>query len=65
METLKIAFLRSTLIQALIALILLCTICYMYATGQEVPGQLVNFFAIVLGFYFGAKVEHIKTRRLQ
>ena len=57
-------FRESVIIQAAIALVLLVTIAYMYATGQEVPDQLVIFFSVVLGFYFGSKVENIKARRL-
>lgn len=56
-------FKASVIVQALIALVLLVTICYMFATGQEVPGQLQNFFAIVLGFYFGSKVQTSIMRR--
>lgn len=54
----------SVIVQAVITLVLLGTIAYMYATGQEVPDQLVNFFAVVLGFYFGSKVENAKMRKL-
>ncbi len=58
-------FRESVIIQAAIALVLLVTIAYMYATGQEVPGELQNLFAVVLGFYFGSKVENIKARSLK
>ena len=50
-------FKESVIIQAVVALVLLTTICYMYATKQEVPGELINFFAVVLGFYFGSKTQ--------
>lgn len=50
-------FKTSVIVQALIAIMLLGTICYMYATGQEVPDQLTIFFGVVLGFYFGSKVQ--------
>jgi len=56
-------FKSSVIVQALIALILLATICYLYATGQEVPGQLTTFFGVVLGFYFGSKVQTSIMRR--
>jgi hypothetical protein len=57
------AFRESVIIQAVVALVLLTTICYMYATKQEVPEALINFFAIVLGYYFGSKVQAQINRR--
>ena len=56
-------FKESVIIQAIVALVLLTTICYMYATKQEVPGELINFFAVVLGFYFGSKTQAAIQRR--
>jgi len=50
-------FKSSVIVQAIIALMLLGTICYMYATGQSVPENLITFFGVVLGFYFGSKVQ--------
>ena len=50
-------FKSSVIVQAIIALMLLATICYMYATGQAVPENLTMFFGVVLGFYFGSKVQ--------
>lgn len=57
-------FKSSVIVQALIALVLLTTICYMYAVGRDVPDNLVTFFGVVLGFYFGSKVENAKMRRM-
>jgi len=56
-------FKTSVIVQATIALVLLTTICYMYASQQDVPENLVNFFAVVLGFYFGSKVQSGIMRR--
>ena len=50
-------FKSSVIVQAIIALVLLITICYMYANGQDVPEQLFGAFMLVLGFYFGSKVQ--------
>ena len=63
MDWLKQAFLESVIVQALIALVLLGVICYMYATGMEVPEPLVNFFALVLGYYFGSKTQRAAMKR--
>lgn len=50
-------FAESVIIQALMALILLGVISYLYVVGQEVPDTLVNAFMIILGFYFGGKTQ--------
>jgi len=50
-------FQESVIVQACLALVLLITICYMYATGQEVPDALMNAFMVILGYYFGSKVQ--------
>lgn len=53
----------SVILQAIITLVLLITICYMYATKQAVPQELINFFAVILGFYFGSKAQATIMRR--
>lgn len=53
----------SVLIQAAITLALLITICYMYIVGTEVPDPLWNAFMVILGFYFGSKVQNQIQRR--
>ena len=50
-------FKESVIVQAIITLILLVTICYMYVTGLEVPDTLGIAFGTVLGFYFGSKTQ--------
>lgn len=47
----------SVLVQAIITLVLLLTIVYMYIVGLEVPDTLSAAFMAVLGFYFGSKVQ--------
>ena len=56
-------FKESVIVQAAIALMLLGTICYMYANGQEVPDTLVIAFGTVLGFYFGSKTQATIMKR--
>lgn len=53
----------SVLVQAAITLALLMTICYMYISGLEVPDALLNAFMVILGFYFGSKVQNTIQRR--
>lgn len=39
-------------LQALLALMLWGTVCYLYITGQAVPDTLLSAGGVVLGFYF-------------
>jgi hypothetical protein len=57
MGTLYDLLLQSVLVQSLITLVLLGTICYMYLKGQAVPAELTQFLGLVLGFYFGSKSQ--------
>lgn len=54
---------ESVLVQALITLIMVTAVTYMYVTGQPVPDALVNFVALILGYYFGSKTQQAVTRR--
>lgn len=49
----------SVLVQAVITLSLVWTVCYLMATGQEVPELLSTALTLVLGFYFGSKVQNV------
>jgi len=44
-------------VQAAITLCLVVTVCYLTATGQAVPELLSTALMLVLGFYFGSKVQ--------
>lgn len=48
---------QSVLVQGTIALMLVATVCYQIATGQDVPDLLVAMVSVVLGFYFGQKAQ--------
>ena len=52
---------RSIIIQGLITLTLLGVIIYLTVSGQEVPETIQGAFLVVLGFYFGSKVEHARA----
>lgn len=60
-EELKLAVLNlvqdKTIIQGGLAVIIVITICYMYLNQIPVPEVLVGVLLLVLGFYFGGKVE--------
>jgi membrane-bound ClpP family serine protease len=47
----------SEVLQALLALLLWGTICYLYLTGQAVPDTLLGAGSIVLGFYFHSAAQ--------
>lgn len=46
---------ESVLVQALITLLCVITMCYMWISGQQVPIGLTQLVSIVIGFYFGTK----------
>ena len=54
---------ESTLVQAIMTLILICTLCYMYVSGQDVPDGLIGIVSVIVGYYFGNKVN-IQTKSL-
>ena len=57
METFWTLFKESVIIQALMALVLLGTICYLCIIQVPVPDLISQSFILILGFYFGAKTQ--------
>lgn len=49
----------SVIVQSLVTLGFVGTICYLYATGQEIPSTLIQFAGVVVGYFFGAKQQQI------
>ena len=47
---------ESVIIQGLITLAVIGTICYLVIAGQEVPSELWSWGALILGFFFGSKI---------
>ena len=54
---------KNVIITSSIALILLITACYLWATGQVLPDGLNYCLVLVLGYFFGAKTESILNAR--
>jgi hypothetical protein len=54
-DTFWALFKESVIIQALLALLFSSTVCYLFLTGQPVPGELLTLLGTVVGFYFGSK----------
>lgn len=50
---------ESVITQGLVTLFLIVTVCYLYATQKPVPTDLLNLTSLVIGFYFGAKVQSL------
>lgn len=44
-----------------IALSLTFTACYLWIEGREVPKLLENLLLVVIGAYFGGKINHSKS----
>jgi hypothetical protein len=55
MSWLQQALLESTIVQALVTLVLVGVICYLAVTGQAIPDLLVNITTLIIGFWFGTK----------
>lgn len=45
-------------LQAILAIMLWATICYLYITGQAVNDTLISAGSIVLGFYFHGAAQN-------
>jgi len=48
---------ESIIVQGLVTLALVGTFCYLVATGRPVPDSLQGLLGLVVGFFFGAKVQ--------
>ena len=56
---------ESVLIQGAITLTLVGTLAYMYINSMEVPSELLNILLLILGFYFGGKVQGQANRKVK
>jgi hypothetical protein len=54
----------STLLQAILTLVLLGVISYMFLKGMPVPELLTNSFLLIMGYYFGSKSQQAIERTL-
>ena len=46
---------KSIIIQGIVTVIIVCTVCYLVCTGKEVPNELWAWGGIILGGLFGLK----------
>jgi len=49
---------RSIIVQGLVTLLFVTTVCVMVATGKTVPQEMWIALGVVLGFWFGTKAQH-------
>lgn len=59
------AFKNSTILQAVITLLVLSAVVYLAVTNQPVPQLLESTAGLIIGFYFGAKVQQSTFNRAQ
>lgn len=55
-------FKTSSVIQGTLAVMIMATICYMYAVGRAVPVELIGIVSLIIGYYFGTKTQQRLTR---
>lgn len=55
---------ESVLVQGLLALSVIGVVLYLAVQGKEIPRDLWGLTALILGFYFGSKVENAKMRKM-
>ena len=55
---------ESVIIQGILTLALVGAAIWMMLQGKEVPKDLWSLVILVIGFYFGSKVENTKMRKL-
>lgn len=51
-------FRTSIIMQSLLAAVITATICAMYLMNREVPMELTAAWMLLLGFFFGTKIQH-------
>ena len=54
---------RSVIVQSLITAGFVGTSCYLWITGQEVPGDLSKAMWVVLAFWMGSKTHQEAARK--
>ncbi len=64
MNTFYLLMKQSVIVQALITLIIVSTISYLYIAGRPVPNDLINIVVLILGFYFGSKTQQRVERNV-
>lgn len=53
---------ESVLLQAIITLLAVSTMLYLYIVGRDVPPELLNIVLLIVGYYFGSKTQNALNR---
>ena len=53
---------ESVIVSGLIALMCIGSVCYLAIMARPVPDVLINIAMIVVGFFFGGKVQQANTK---
>lgn len=56
---------ENVLVSSIIAVAMVGTACYMWATGQLIPDALEACLMLVLGYFLGAKAQQAIIKRTQ
>jgi len=54
---------ESVILQGILAISFAGAVLYLAVTGQPIPEILSNVLALIIGFYFGSKVENARARK--
>ena len=55
---------ESVIIQGILTCALVGAAIYLMLQGKDIPKDLWTLVTLIVGFYFGSKVENTKMRRL-
>lgn len=55
-------FEESVIIQGLVTLVVVSSVCYLYISGQGVPEGMLTLLYAIIGFWFGSKSEYVIRR---
>ena len=55
---------KNVLISSIIAVALVSTSCYMWATGQVLPSAMEAALMLVLGYFLGAKAQQVVHKKV-
>lgn len=58
-DTLTDMIRESVIVQGAITIIVVATLCYMVASQLVIPAYFTDIASIIIGFYFGAKVQNL------
>lgn len=58
-------FAESVIIQGILTLAVVGTICYLVILGKPIPEIMVNLSGLIVGFWFGSKVTRTTSNLLR